>query len=50
MDTSAEPTAIAADSLIAAVNIQHVDDASLEKVDDCGTDGVLMKIGFNAQM
>ena len=52
MDTSAEPTGFtfAADGLTAYVNIQHSDDTNVEKVDDYGTDDVLVITGFKAPM
>ena len=52
MDTSAEPTGFtfAADGLTAYVNIQHSDDTNVEKVNDYGTDDVLVISGFKAPM
>lgn len=47
-DTSAEPTGLIFDASgkTAYVGIQHSDDAGMEKVDDYGTDDVLVITGF----
>ncbi len=52
MDTSAEPTGFtfSADGMTAYVNIQHSDDTNVAKVDDYGTDDVVVITGFKAPM
>lgn len=49
-DTSAEPTgfAFSADGMTAYVVIQHSDDTNMPKVDDYGTDDIIVITGFKA--
>jgi secreted PhoX family phosphatase len=49
-DTSAEPTGFifAPDGMSAYVSIQHSDDSKMAKVDDYGTDDLLVITGFAA--
>jgi secreted PhoX family phosphatase len=49
-DTSAEPTGFtfAPDGMSAYVSIQHSDDSGMAKVDDYGTDDLLLITGFTA--